>query len=670
MTKKTARDLLNEVMGPATPDAAKFVRAAFGDIELHDDPDGNYRNVFKADDIPKDRSKHASYHDDMDKKVYRLHNKGDDEVDIEEYDDDDEYNKMQIKLYRKEENEPEPDPFDTAARQNLKDHQYDLRMRQTRLLRSLIADASRTISGHRDDGVAEGVIVTGYGRLPSTRHARVMPQKNGTVQTHHVEVHARGKLKGKLVTHDSLEAAHKYLRVMGLKAVKEEVEPIDELSKKTLGSYIKKASDKMREADTRSSYYAARSGGDAAYNKERAGYWAKIGNNREHGIKRATDRLTKEEVEVSEGRFQISWKSNSKFQGKPLSSHTFVVKAKDTDEAIKKAQSHIEKTDPSDNAHKVAPHNVFRVSEDWSAPENTILTEISKATLASYINKAATDYQVKDAISKGHDSRLKGKFLSKSYRDMLAQRQDDNERAKLKRARGIERAGRKLANEDLSLTELSKATLGSYVKKATDSVTRTSGGMWRTGERKKPAHVGRSMKYINKAVDRLTKESVELDENVHNKIRSLARDGYVESDKSAGDRTGHVVDKGTGVHTFRKSFYYPKGTSEDYANRVSKNLDQHGIKHTVVGHGRQDAPFRGGASASQSSHFWVKVKPHVPVSEGALDELSDVTKASYLSKALKDKADAEKGAKKSKKLTDKVARRNYGIKLALKSLHK
>jgi hypothetical protein len=68
---------------------------------------------------------------------------------------------------------------------------------------------------------------------------------------------------------------------------KEEVEQIDELSKKTLGSYIKKSSDSL---DTHS-YMAGKSGDDEDYIKSLK---------RKQGINKATDRLTKEEVDLDE----------------------------------------------------------------------------------------------------------------------------------------------------------------------------------------------------------------------------------------------------------------------------------------------------------------------------------------------------------------------------------
>lgn len=70
-------------------------------------------------------------------------------------------------------------------------------------------------------------------------------------------------------------------------------------------------------------------------------------------------------------------------------------------------------------------------------------------------------------------------------------------------------------------------------------------------------------------------------------------------------------DKKAGHHTIRDGFFYTHGrTSQKHADDVSADLHKAGIKHTVVGHGRHDAPFRGGASVRKSSHFYAHVKIH------------------------------------------------------------
>ncbi len=74
--------------------------------------------------------------------------------------------------------------------------------------------------------------------------------------------------------------------------VKEDIEQIDELSKKTLGSYVKKAGG--TSLNSAGAYMA-----DYGANNNQKSF--KKGINRAKGVMRAADRLTKEEVELDEG---------------------------------------------------------------------------------------------------------------------------------------------------------------------------------------------------------------------------------------------------------------------------------------------------------------------------------------------------------------------------------
>jgi hypothetical protein len=79
-------------------------------------------------------------------------------------------------------------------------------------------------------------------------------------------------------------------------AVEEDVEQIDELSKKTLGSYIRKASSdlarKTSDADLHNEYM-----GDVGTSKARLAQERKKISQRKRGIGQAVSRLTKEETE-------------------------------------------------------------------------------------------------------------------------------------------------------------------------------------------------------------------------------------------------------------------------------------------------------------------------------------------------------------------------------------
>lgn len=124
----------------------------------------------------------------------------------------------------------------------------------------------------------------------------ITKQSDGSFHAHHSAAKLAHAESGTFPTRDG---AHQFIRNAHAKAIKngtlkEEFEQIDELSKSTLGSYVKKAAK-----DTAVQGFAI---GDSIANKK----WstgAKAGdmaNKRIKGIGSATDRLTKEEQETVE----------------------------------------------------------------------------------------------------------------------------------------------------------------------------------------------------------------------------------------------------------------------------------------------------------------------------------------------------------------------------------
>jgi hypothetical protein len=102
-------------------------------------------------------------------------------------------------------------------------------------------------------------------------------------------------------------------------------------------------------------------------------------------------------------------------------------------------------------------------------------------------------------------------------------------------------------------------------------------------------------------------EETEISEAKSPSAKSVLQDrGHYDS--VGKDKTGHLVVR-------RGYFYRNGGDSEKLAASVSRHLTDAGIKHTVVDHGDHWAPFRGGASTRNSSHWWAKVKIHEGVDE-------------------------------------------------------
>jgi hypothetical protein len=64
-----------------------------------------------------------------------------------------------------------------------------------------------------------------------------------------------------------------------------------------------------------------------------------------------------------------------------------------------------------------------------------------------------------------------------------------------------------------------------------------------------------------------------------------------------------------GVYTVRRGFFYRgRATAEGVAQSILKRLVEALPDHTItiVGHGEEWKPFRGGAPVAKQSHWWVK----------------------------------------------------------------
>ena len=136
------------------------------------------------------------------------------------------------------------------------------------------------------------------------------------------------------------------------------------------------------------------------------------------------------------------------------------------------------------------------------------LDELSKKTLGSYVKKATSDVGLAGFV-KG--TTVNDHSRSKDYDDAAAMNK--------KRKVGIAKAVDKLTKESLEqIDELSKKTLGSYVKKAADSVQANT-RQANTGDdydlkHKSLLKTNKRISGIGSAVRKLTKESLELDEKL------------------------------------------------------------------------------------------------------------------------------------------------------------
>jgi hypothetical protein len=218
----------------------------------------------------------------------------------------------------------------------------------------------------------------------------------------------------------------------------EEVQ-IDELSKKTLGSYIKKASGAEKpknvmdpknvpltkiaayQGDSETGHFGKR------FNQKTYDKAERLHKNRSQGITRAADKLAKEEVEQVD---EISKAMAGRYINKAKNSIDLTAWRQGYKEAGAGSPSkQMEKK--LSKRHKGIETAVKKLTKEES--EN--LDELSKATMGRYINKAATKMG-----SQGVTAGLKiaaDEKSSKNFKDMG------------KREKGISRAVNKLTKEDI-----------------------------------------------------------------------------------------------------------------------------------------------------------------------------------------------------------------------------
>ena len=267
----------------------------------------------------------------------------------------------------------------------------------------------------------------------------------------------------------------------------EEVAQIDELSKKTLGSYVKKASTDQYLKGQAVQYHTNKANdGPKTFERETrkkhmnaADNALRKASNRDTGIGRAVDRLTKEEVELGEDtmpgnvalrlvdRHQAAafhHKKNGNMKG--YAAHFKVANAIE-DSVIRAGRDMPIKSKrleaASDKAFKEHPHRVVK-------SESVELDEVSASTLRNYIDKSRADKKVamKDRTAAEKNVKQYGMASDKKERDDAARRV-------VNRNQGISVANKKLgtypadkakakvmAREEVELDDASKTWKVSY----------------------------------------------------------------------------------------------------------------------------------------------------------------------------------------------------------------
>jgi len=327
------------------------------------------------------------------------------------------------------------------------------------------------------------------------------------------------------------------------KETKEEVEVIDELSKATMGSYVKKASGAEQPKNVMSPKNVPLTKIAAYQGDSETGHFGKRFNqgtydkaerlrkNRETGIKRAVDKITKEEVEIEEELTRVT--SGNKGYG-----YHGTVEARDDAEKDKRYSA----------MHRYAKKLVGDAGHLSDAKKpNVMVKHFLDSPHGRHIAENPTDKNITSRFSE-----FKKKYKPEMHEEVeeIEEKRGlwDNIHAKRKRIKsGSGERMRKPGSEgaptaaDLKasqteeveqVVEVSKATMGRYINKAKDSIDMAS---YRSGIKdgtaissstpytpKNPLEkkLTKRHKGISMAVKKLTKEDIEAVKSMHESYKN------------------------------------------------------------------------------------------------------------------------------------------------------
>ena len=437
-------------------------------------------------------------------------------------------------------------------------------------------------------------------------------------------------------------SAARHLARMGLKKlsdkkeVKEEAEQIDELDKETLGSYVHKSfaagnelhnqidkeTDPNKKAELKAKLSKRNTGIMKAGKKlredvsmlsfedylkeQKSCKKEELHPNQKKLDKNNNGKLDSDDfVKLRAGKKEVDEKYVSDAQRKAVwasKNEKGVKEETELDEAMTPMQKLKDALDRHSEkaiaANKAGDHEAVKVHQSYmnkiktkmgklaknegvDLQEMEELCEISKATLGSYVKKAAHDVtkrevridRAMDASGSNYNEPSMQKALNKNA----------------KRVAGLNKAVDKLAKEETEqIDEISKATLASYIPKAAQSA-RFSGMVAQDMQNKsdrarskgmKDSFHRISMKYKNKAWDR--------EDNIKKAAQKLAKEEVEQIDELDKKTLGNYIKKAHNqlvAHSARKASKYERGDKDalDYdIKHARKEVNREGgIKRAV-----------------------------------------------------------------------------------------
>ena len=448
----------------------------------------------------------------------------------------------------------------------------------------------------------------------------------------------------------------------------EDIEQVDELSKQTMGSYIKKASHDVATKSAATGRYADRA--NAVKDQMKKGDYSnyqqgkkddatadKMFNKswkRRAGIAKATDKLTKEEVVDEAGMSRreagAHWDANKTAE-----------KKSDTVADYKNKTAY----------QKAALAAKKKVSEGVEQVD-----ELSKATLGSYVNKSAA-------------SLGKAGYNAGST-DGTAAKLDPHIHTINKRSTGIKRAVGKLAKEDTQIDELSTDTYHSAAKKAAKRAMGDAQG--RSGPIFKK-YAGMANKFRDKGMSQEKKEKAMKEANTMTKVKTTKDIGYkvvdvgpgqkekivkahnwtepnkASRDKKAEKMKAYRADRDKHMEEEIQIDEISKGTLASYGYKAGRQMQ--GNQPSDPDKFRKRINREKGSKLAYGKYYGHKVK--VPATEEAesVDELSKNTLGNYALAGVRDIASRQYAlGKGDKSNTGKLMNRRKGVDKAISKLTK
>ena len=441
-------------------------------------------------------------------------------------------------------------------------------------------------------------------------------------------------------------------------AVYEAVEPLDELSTKTLASYVKKASydaaDRAHSSATTRGRLSDKFADDEFsqnYKKDLMSRTTKNFNkamSRLRGVDKAASKLAKEEAgdyEDDEGWYAHSemfgskginrhdWKKGWRLSrsGKRVNIKTRKEEVEPLEELSRNTlMRYVRKSGEDIHDKTYDLHDTPR-----NAARKKIRKRISGTTLAAQklggnrmvVGPTKEEVEQIDELSR----KTLGSYTYKSALDMTdkyMKYQKDGDRKKLtksaNRQRGIRAATRKLAKEDAeNLDELSKETLVKYIHHATGNASVQGGRYARAVDKGMPATKAHSAKKIKQRQQGVTKAAARLAYSQGQRMKQVITipEEAEQIDELSGKTLRGYIDKSlSDVHNagYKSGESFTKGNMDGVVSGTLKSIKrQMGIKKAAKKLAKED------------------------IEDTELQELSDKTLKSYREKAGKQYHDAK-----------------------------